>query len=127
MRVALCTKWIDESYSGVGLYVAQLLRALLDGQGESGIDLTLVHKSPPDDPLYGRAREVRFKSLPGPLWTFSQDRALRALQHDVDLVHEPYIGVRSKLSVPQVITVHDTIPLDFPAAVPWSFRTYFRV
>jgi glycosyltransferase involved in cell wall biosynthesis len=44
----------------------------------------------------------------------------------VDIVHEPYLGVRAPLAVPAVVTVHDTMPLDFPDLVPRTFAAYFR-
>jgi len=126
VRVALCTKWIDEPYTGVGLYTRQLAAHLAELAGREDIELTLVHKDASDDPLYRRAREVRYSALPGPLWVVSQEAALRRLAATVDVVHEPYIGVRRKLAARQVVTVHDTMPLDFPEHAPASFRAYFR-
>jgi glycosyltransferase involved in cell wall biosynthesis len=126
VRVALATKWFDEAYTGVGLYVHQLAQRLAAVAQAEDVDLTLVHKDPSDDPLYTRAREVRYSALPGPLWVVSQESALRRLAREVDIVHEPYIGVRRKLPCKQVITVHDTMPLDFPEHSPASFRAYFR-
>ena len=126
MKVAIATKWIDEAYTGVGLYTRQLVEALLEMAPAENLELTLVHKAPSQDPVYQRAREVRYKALPGPLWVMSQEKALRRVSGEVDLVHEPYIGVRSRLSVPSVAMVHDTMPLDFPQYSPASFRAYFR-
>lgn len=126
MRVALCTKWIDEPYTGVGLYVRQLASHLLDLAPREDLELTLVHKDASNDPLYRRAHEVRYGALPGPLWVSSQERALAKLAPSVDIVHEPYIGVRRALGARQVVTVHDTMPLDFPEHSPAAFRTYFR-
>ncbi len=126
MRVALATKWIDEPYTGVGLYVRQLASHLVALATAEDIQLTLVHKDASSDPLYKRAREVRYGALPGPLWVMSQERALARAARDADIVHEPYIGVRKRLGAKQVVTVHDTMPLDFPEHSPASFRTYFR-
>ena len=126
MRVAFATKWIDEPLTGVGVYTHELVNALLELRGEEHLDLTLVHKSRSSDALYTRCREIRYRALPGPLWIFSQERALRRVAREVDLVHEPYLGVRSELSVPSVVTVHDTVPLDFPDLVPRTFAAYFR-
>lgn len=126
MRVALCTKWIDEPYTGVGLYVRQLALHLVELSPREGLELTLVHKDASHDPLYRKGREVRYSSLPGPLWVVSQERALAKLAAGVDIVHEPYIGVRRKLGALQVVTVHDTMPLDFPEHSPAAFRSYFR-
>jgi hypothetical protein len=67
VRVALATKWFDEAYTGVGLYVHQLAQRLAAVAQAEDVDLTLVHKDPSDDPLYTRAREVRYSALPGPL------------------------------------------------------------
>jgi glycosyltransferase involved in cell wall biosynthesis len=125
-RIALATSWIDEPYTGVGVYTKELLDAMLLLAEREGAQFTLVHKGPSKDPVYLRAKNVEFSPLPGPLWLFSQERALKRVAADVDLVHEPYLGVHGQLPIPTVVTVHDTMPLDFPALVPRRFRAYFR-
>jgi glycosyltransferase involved in cell wall biosynthesis len=126
VKVALCTKWADEPYTGVGLYTRQLAVNLIALSKREDVELTLVHKDASGDPIYRQAREWRYRGLPGPLWLMSQERALERVSRQVDIVHEPYLGVRRKLDSGQVVTVHDTVPLDFPAHSPAAFRTYFR-
>jgi alpha-1,3-rhamnosyl/mannosyltransferase len=126
VRIALATSWIDEPYTGVGVYTKELLEAMLHMAAREGAEFTLVHRGASTDPLYARARDVAFRPWPGPFWLLSQERALKRVARDVDLVHEPYLGVHAALPVPTVVTVHDTMPLDLPALVPRRLRAYFQ-
>jgi glycosyltransferase involved in cell wall biosynthesis len=118
MHIALNAWFWDQPFTGSGQYVRQLVRSLR--QIEPAMLLTLVlpdHIQAPDDVPPGvnvthasaRPRgdlgKVVFEQRSFP----AACRRVRA-----DLAHVPYWGGPLDSPVPQIVTVHDVIPLSMP-------------
>jgi glycosyltransferase involved in cell wall biosynthesis len=125
MRVGLCTKWIDEAYTGVGRYTLKVLESMMDL--ERAPEFQLIHKEEGADPVYQRAaKEHLYKPGMESLWFYSQDRFCKALSSSLDVLHEPFVGFRARMDCPQVLTFHDATPLMFPDLAPRAFALYFK-
>ncbi len=125
MRVGLCTKWIDEPFTGVGLYTHRVLSHMMDLQEPP--EFHLVHMQRGGDPLYGRAAaEHVFSPKIRSLWWVTQDRFCKSLSSDLDVVHEPFVGFRTRMDCPQVLTFHDAVPLTRPEFTTRQFAMYFK-
>ena len=125
MRVGICTKWIDEPYTGVGRYTIKVIEHMMDLPDPP--ELHLIHKQQGGDPVYSRAAaEHVFQPRIESLWWHYQDRFCKGLSSDLDVVHEPFVGFRTKMDCPQVLTFHDAVPLMHPEFAPRAFRTYFK-
>jgi len=125
MRVGMCTKWIDEPFTGVGRYTLKVLSHMMDAEGSP--EFHLVHMQRGGDPVYGRAAaEHVFDPKVGALWWWSQDRFCKALSSDLDVIHEPFVGFRARMNCPQVLTFHDAVPLIHPECTTRQFALYFR-
>lgn len=125
MKVGMCTKWIDEPYTGVGRYTIKVLEHMMDLPDAP--EFHLVHKQRGGDPIYSRAAaEHVYSPRIGSLWWYYQDRFCKALSSSLDVVHEPFVGFRTKMDCPQVLTFHDAVPLMHPEFAPRAFRAYFK-
>ena len=125
VRVGMCTKWIDEPFTGVGRYTLKVLSHMMDAEGSP--EFHLIHMQQGGDPVYGRAAvEHVFSPKMGSLWWWSQDRFCKNLSRDLDLVHEPFVGFRTRMDCPQVLTFHDAVPLMHPEYTTRQFAMYFR-
>ncbi len=125
MRVGMCTKWIDEAYTGVGRYTIKVLEHMMDIP--DGPEFHLIHKQVGGDPLYGRAAaEHVFNARIESLWWRYQDRFCKGLSSELDVVHEPFVGFRTKMDCPQVLTFHDAVALMHPEFAPRTFAMYFK-
>ncbi len=123
MRVGLVTKWLEEPNTGVGQYLRNLLQAL--GRSAPGLSLAFLHPSGREFPLPGLDGELRPFPRLGPAWLVSAN-CFAAIQADLDLVHEPYVGFPLPTLSPRVVTIHDLIPLLFPTQVHPQFAWYWR-
>jgi glycosyltransferase involved in cell wall biosynthesis len=117
-------------HGGVGLYLQELLRALL--ALESTHEYYLIRNKPGPFPL----RHPRVHSFVFPyrmlhygirhsgLW-----RDWVARRHGLDLLHEhhPDQPALRLARIPFVVTVHDLIPIIFPAKFPVRFYLIFRL
>jgi glycosyltransferase involved in cell wall biosynthesis len=125
VKVGLCTNYIDGEFTGVGLYVRRLLERWL-GDPEAP-DLHLIHMQEGGDPLYGRAAaEHVYRASTRTLWWRSQDRACKRLSREMDLLHEPFMGLTSEMDCPQVLTLHDIVPMTNPEFSSRMFGLYFK-
>ena len=111
MRVGFDARWYNRS--GVGTYVAELLRAL----GEIPEKIELVVCEDPEDPVPALSGSC-ISRLPIGSSKFSLAEQVELRAHcksaQIDLFHSPYqYGVPLLLPCPLVITVHDLIPFLF--------------
>lgn len=125
MKVGLCTQYIDGEYTGVGLYVTRLLEHMM--AYEDAPAFHLIHMKDGGDPLYSRAAAEHTYSSPArALWWRSQDRFCKRLSPELDLLHEPFIGLPSRMDCPQVLSFHDAVPLTNPEYSTRMFGMYFK-
>jgi glycosyltransferase involved in cell wall biosynthesis len=125
LRVGMCTKWIDEPFTGVGRYTLKVLSHMMSS-GEAP-EFHLIHMQRGGDPIYGRAAaEHVFSPSVGSLWWWSQDRFCRTLSSELDVVHEPFVGFRARMNCPQVLTFHDAVALMHPEYTTRQFAMYFK-
>jgi glycosyltransferase involved in cell wall biosynthesis len=121
----LCTKWIDEPYTGVGRYTHKVLCHMMDAPDAPKFHL--IHMQEGGDDVYGRAvAEHVFSPKVGGLWWWSQDRFCKNLSTQLDVVHEPFVGFRARMDCPQVLTFHDAVPLMHPEYTTRQFAMYFK-
>lgn len=112
MRVGFDARWYNDS--GVGAYVAELLKALAPLQSE---DFELViYESPynpvPDLPADGLDR-VPVRSGKYSPSSHLEFRSFVRVDH-LDVFHTPFYPIPLKLPCPVVVTFHDLIPYLFP-------------
>ena len=125
LRVGLCTKWIDEPFTGVGLYTQRVLAHMMELPDAP--EFHLIHMQRGGDPVYDRAAgEHVFSPKLRSLWWASQDRFCKSLSSDLDVVHEPFVGFRTRMDCPQVLTFHDAVPLTRPEFTTRQFAMYFK-
>jgi glycosyltransferase involved in cell wall biosynthesis len=116
---------MDGDYTGTGHMVKRVVEQLLGWP--DGPELHLVHMQQGGDPLYARAAGEHVFSTPTrALWWRSQDRFCRKLSRELDVVHEPFMGLASKMECPQVVNFHDVVPLTNPELSGRTFSIYFK-
>ena len=115
MHIAFNAWFWDQPYTGSGQYLRQVIAALR--QIESDLKITLVLpdriKAPTDVPagVETKTASVRVGGRLGKVW-FEQrayPAAVAALKPDI--AHVPYWGGPLDSPVPQIVTIHDVIPL----------------
>lgn len=113
MRVGFDARWYNDS--GVGTYVAELLKALVLLQSRDFELVIYEHAENPVDGLPANAvhripiRSARYSS-------FSHiELKRRARKDQIDLFHSPFFPIPLGLSCPVIVTIHDLIPFLFPA------------
>ena len=115
MRVGFDARWYNDS--GVGSYVAGLLRALAAAERR----LELVVYVDPDNPVPELER-LPLQTVPVRARKYSlveqTELRRRARQDQLDLFHSPFFAAPLALGCPLVITVHDLIPFLFRID-PW--------
>jgi glycosyltransferase involved in cell wall biosynthesis len=125
LRVGVCTKWIDEPFTGVGRYTLKVLSHMMDM--DPSPEFHLIHMQEGGEDVYGRAAaEHVFSPKMGTLWWWSQDRFCKGLSSDLDVIHEPFVGFRTRMDCPQVLTFHDAVPLMHPEHTTKQFAMYFK-
>jgi glycosyltransferase involved in cell wall biosynthesis len=112
MRVGFDARWYNDS--GVGTYVAELLKALVPLQG-NGFELVIYENASnpvPDLPTNtvkrNNVRSARYSPLS------HLEFRKRAREDRLDLFHSPFYAMPFGLSCPVVVTLHDLIPFYFP-------------
>lgn len=121
----MCTQYMDGPFTGMGLYVTRLLQHMMTF--EDAPEFHLVHMRKGGDPLYSRAAAEHVFNTPArSLWWRSQDRFCKALSSQLDLIHEPFIGLPSRMTCPQVLSFHDVVPLTNPELSSRMFGLYFK-
>jgi glycosyltransferase involved in cell wall biosynthesis len=79
------------------------------------------------NPVYEKAAaEHVFNSKTNALWWRSQDRFCKGLSKELDLIHEPFMGLSTKMDCPQVLSFHDIVPLTNPEYSSRMFSMYFK-
>jgi len=112
LRIGVFTKPLDDWNSGSGHHLDEIVRHLVDLNDAEGLglDLTLIHYAPSENPIYARARELIVPRNPL--------RAAHAVDREgFDLVHyspltvySPIVGVRAR----KTATVHGAEEALFP-------------
>jgi glycosyltransferase involved in cell wall biosynthesis len=121
----MCTKWIDEPFTGVGRYTLKVLSHMMEADRPP--EFHLIHMQQGGDPVYANAQaEHTFSPKMGSLWWWSQDRFCKGLSAELDIIHEPFVGFRMRMDCPQVLTFHDAIPLMRPEYTTKQFALYFK-
>ncbi len=124
MRVGFDARWYNDS--GVGVYVAELLRAMTAAE-QPRFEL-LVYENPlnPVPELEG-ARFVRV-AVKARKYSLAEQLEFRtrAKQDRLDVFHSPFYAAPLALSCPVVVTVHDLIPFLFPI-YNWPKRALIKM
>jgi glycosyltransferase involved in cell wall biosynthesis len=110
MRVGFDARWHNDS--GVGAYVAQLLRAIATAHGN--IDL-VVYEDPENPVRTLNGLPVERIPLTAPKYSISEQFELRGrvLQDRLAVFHSPFYIVPLAVACPVVVTFHDLIPFLF--------------
>ena len=127
MRVGFDARWYNDS--GVGTYVAELLKALVPLQGNAFELVIYENAKNPVPGLPANALE-RIKVRSARYSPFSQfELRQRGRKDRLDLFHSPFYPIPLRLCCPVVVTIHDLIPFLFPAgnrlknfAVKYGYR-----
>src|SRR5262249_19772869 len=112
LRVGFDARWYNDS--GVGVYVAELLRAMAAIEGR-GFEL-VVYENPqnPVPQLVGLGvSRVAVSALRYSLAEQFEFRRRSRLDR-LDVFHSPFFAIPLGLRCPVVVTVHDLIPFLFP-------------
>lgn len=124
MRIGIVTKWLDEAYTGIGIYCYDLINSLLALDKKN--DYVFIHRKGGTSDVYEHGEELFLpKMAPGPLWILDANIFLSLQKKGLDIVHEPYIGLLMPSGFRQVVTIHDLAPLLFDTGHP-TFRFYFK-
>jgi len=115
MRVGFDARWHNDS--GVGVYVAQLLRAM--AASPRSVDL-VVYEDPKNPVRTLDGLPVERIPLSSPKYSISEQFELRrrARRDRLDVFHSPFYIVPAAAACPVVVTLHDLIP--------FLFRIYAR-
>ncbi len=126
MRVGFDARWYNDS--GVGVYVAELLRAM----AQLSRDFELVVYEDPQNPVPGLdgLPIVRIQVC-APKYSISEQLELRrrCRQDKLDVFHSPFYVAPLGLHCPLVVTVHDLIPFLFriyPRPKQWMVKMGYR-
>src|SRR5258708_31812692 len=126
MRVGFDARWYNDS--GVGVYVAELLRAM----AQLSRDFELVVYEDPQNPVPGLdgLPIVRIQVC-APKYSISEQLELRrrCRQDKLDIFHSPFYVAPLGLHCPLVVTVHDLIPFLFriyPRPKQWMVKMGYR-
>ena len=112
MRVGFDARWYNDS--GVGTYVAELLKALLCIQHEERTFELVVYEDPAN-PVPGLNGPERI-ALTVPKYSWRGQTALkrRCALDRLNVFHSPFYPIPLITSCPVVVTIHDLIPFLFP-------------
>jgi glycosyltransferase involved in cell wall biosynthesis len=127
LRVGFDARWYNDS--GVGNYVAGLLRAL----AEPARDLELLVYEDPEN-CVPDLDDLPIRRIPVLSSTYSFrsqfDLARRCRGDELDIFHSPFFVIPFAASCPVVVTFHDIIPFIFPIYSPakrWMVKTGYRM
>jgi len=125
VRAGFDARWYNDS--GVGVYVAQLLRALAASR-----EVHLIVYEDPRNPVPGldrlgveRVAITAVKYSPAEQFAFYQ----RARRDKLDVFHSPFYVVPAAVGCPVVVTFHDLIPFLFriySAPKQWMVKIGYR-
>ncbi|HEY6270587.1 MAG TPA: glycosyltransferase family 1 protein [Terriglobales bacterium] len=123
MRVGFDARWYNDS--GVGAYVAGLLRRL----AAVPRDFDLVVYTEPGNPVPDLdALAVTMIPVRAPKYSLAEQVELsqRAREDRLDIFHAPFFVVPLRLTCPLVVTVHDLIPFFF-RIYPWPKQALIKI
>jgi hypothetical protein len=127
LRVGFDARWYNDS--GVGTYVAELLRALASHQKE----IELIVYENPLNPVQSLAGS-NVERVPVRASRYSLNAqvvlARRTRVDRLDLFHSPFYVMPLAASCPVIVTIHDLIPFLFPiysAVKQMVVKTGYRV
>ena len=126
-RIGFDARWYNDS--GVGTYVAELLKALIPLQSEKEFELVVYED--PANPMPGLNGVERI-SVAAPKYSWRGQTALkrRCAADRLDVFHSPFYPIPVITSCPVVVTIHDLIPFLFPINTWWkqfAVRSGYRV
>ena len=112
MRIGFDARWYNDS--GVGTYVAELLRALNALQAQSEFELVVYEDPRNPVPTLDGTSVQRIPLGAGKYSPFGQTALRqRARQDHLDTFHSPFYPIPLGISCPVVVTLHDLIPFLF--------------
>ena len=116
MRVGFDARWYNDS--GVGVYVAELLRAMA-ALGQPAFEL-VVYDDPRNRVPQLDGQPVSRISVAAPRYSLAEQLELRqrARLDKLDVFHTPFYVMPLGLSCPVIVTLHDVIPFLF-TIYPW--------
>lgn len=117
-RAGFDARWYNDS--GVGTYVAGLLRAMAALPAEVEI---VLYENPGNEVPDLQGAALRRVAVSAPKYSIAQGFELRrrVREDKLDVFHSPFYPVPRGLDCPAVVTVHDLIPFLFPI-YPWPKR-----
>lgn len=126
LRIAFDGRYIQDHYPGIGRYAYNLIRAL--AECDTGDELLVLY-----DPAAANTRfnVTELATLPGVALHPLKDRfhffwprrsSVAWAGRPPDIFHAPHCLKPSWLARPSITTVHDLIPLRFPASLPSAAR-----
>ena len=125
-------RYIRDSYPGIGRYTYHLLEALVDLEG--GNEWWVLYDPAAEDSRFFLERLESRKGLnlvpsATPLRTWSEQARLPRLLAglSLDLFHTPFYLYPYLTRIPSISTMHDVIPLAFPAGFSVRSRWIFRM
>jgi len=116
MRVGFDARWYNDS--GVGVYVAELLRAMA-AAGQPAFEL-VVYEDPLNRVPRLDGRAVSRIPVAAPRYSVGEQLELRrrARLDKLDVFHSPFYVMPLGVSCPVIVTLHDAIPFLF-SIYPW--------
>lgn len=116
MRVGFDARWYNDS--GVGVYVAELLRAMA-AAGQPAFEL-VVYEDPRNRVPRIDGQSVSRIPVCAPRYSLAEQLELRrrARLDKLDVFHSPFYVMPLGLSCPVIVTLHDAIPFLF-SIYPW--------
>jgi len=128
MRVALDIRTINPRFPGIGRYVTNLVRHLPSCLAATDF-LMLILESGAERPRAGICGEtvIHFCETSAGVFSLAQrwDLPRRLKDRGVELLHFPLLTVPVPLPIPQILTLHDLIPIRLPQYVSWRARRFF--
>ena len=124
MRIGFDARWYNDS--GVGTYVAELLKSLVPLQGGGGATpggqpFELVVYEDPANPVPGLVNVERIPLAELKYSWRSQTAFKRRCALDrLDVFHSPFYPIPLRMACPVVVTIHDLIPFLFPINTRWK-------
>ena len=137
MRIGFDARWYNDS--GVGTYVAELLKALAsiqDGKitplDPPSAPFELVIYEDPGNPVPGLPSAIERIPLTAAKYSLRAQAALkrRCALDRLDVFHSPFYPIPLGASCPVVVTIHDLIPFLFPTNTRlkrWMVKSGYRV
>lgn len=126
LKIGIICDHIDYGAAGVGRYIRELLKNLLNSDKEN--EYILIHKNASSDSIYSgniidKVFPLKYKYLPA-LSLLSRARLINQwAENNLTILHQPanLFPFENKRNLKNVTTIHDIVPLLFHS----SFHTYY--